>query len=67
MGFHCLVNGPLSDQLREALPIRPLDELAGMEVTNMAVMRVPSSCTPVTPVPTSSRMDEKSPKSHRHH
>jgi len=65
MGFHCLVNGPLSDQLREALPVRPLDELAGMEVTNMAVMRVPTSCTPVTPTPT--RMEEKSPKSYRHH
>ncbi|EFX76382.1 hypothetical protein DAPPUDRAFT_213992 [Daphnia pulex] len=64
MGFHCLVNGPLSDELRDALPIRPLDELAGMEVTNMAVMRVPTSCTPVTPTPTK---DEKSPKSHRHH
>jgi hypothetical protein len=64
MGFHCLVNGPLSNELRHALPIRPLDELAGMEVTNMAVMRVPTSCTPVTPTPTK---DEKSPKSHRHH
>uniref|UniRef100_A0A0P6FDP9 Copper-zinc cu-zn superoxide dismutase n=1 Tax=Daphnia magna TaxID=35525 RepID=A0A0P6FDP9_9CRUS len=62
MGFHCLPSGPLSDQLKEALPIRPLDELAGMEVTNMAVLRVPSSCTP-----SSVRVEDKEPKSHRHH
>lgn len=62
MGFHCLAGGLLSDQLKEALPIRPLDELAGMEVTNTAVVRVPSSCTP-----TSGRVEEKEHKSHRFH
>lgn len=60
MGFHCLVNGPLSDELKEAMAIRPLDELAGKEVTTTTVFRVPTSCTPST-----SRVEE--PTRFRHH
>lgn len=47
MGFHCIVAGdPMSDELKEAMAIRPLDELAGQDVTNFAVMRIPTGCTP---------------------
>ncbi len=63
MGFICLVSGPLSDELKEAMAVRPLDELAGKEVTTTAVFRVPTSCTPAS----SSRMDEPMPKPHRRH
>lgn len=57
------MNGPLSDQLKEAMAVRPLDELAGMEVTNSAVLRVPTSCVPGT-----TESEELSPKDkHRRH
>ena len=59
------MSGPLSDELKEAMAVRPLDELAGREVSTTAVFRVPTSCTPAPP---GTRMEsEQMPKPRRHH
>jgi len=47
LGFHCVLDGPLSDQLRNAIHIRPLIEMASQEATNNVVFGVPTSCVPV--------------------
>lgn len=66
MPFHCVLAGPLSDELKAAMSVRTLDELAGKEVSTLAAMRVPTACGPA------SSMDEdmsavKVAKSHRMH
>ena len=70
MGFHCIVAGdPLSDELKEAMAVRPLDEVAGLDVTNFAVMRVPTGCSPAAPGETMTMMSPKKifKESHRMH
>lgn len=47
LGFHCVHSGPLSDQLKEDMFVRPLDELIGKDISTIQTLHVPSACVPV--------------------
>jgi hypothetical protein len=46
MAFHCVAPGPESDALKEAMFVRPLDELAGQIATTVTAFKVPTACAP---------------------
>ena len=63
MAFHCVAPGPQSDALKEAMFVRPLDELAGQIATTVTAFKVPTACAPG---PNTER-DQQSGNPHRRH
>ena len=46
MAFHCVAPGAESDALKEAMFVRPLDELSGQIATTVTAFKVPTACAP---------------------